>query len=428
MLNLTEFKDLSKAPGKRNKILPVETALTTYLEAINDKPPNLPNALQSLKALSTACATYKTERPNSNRMPGVDEIKRLYDYEEPVLNLLVNAQNADGATMARHLMNARERMVDASRTLSVKEHGRMSWMDSAISSIWSIKCGVMKDGDDWTEEAKDLVRDDIDTLKRMVGMEATPGIVRAMLNQILAARITGQISPALNGAGVKYNETRGPEKKYTLKHSVIYDGGARMRLGTLVHELTHVCIAEVFNNSAIMLALPRDFTDEEFMDVSRTRRSKVEALKSLLASDQEINSDVFKHMYLPSNINTQLGYASNNKLATYVGNMRDRLDRAEGKDFGDRILRLCKQGAGSEMIEYDSVINQSLIWCHLHELPQSNPVYKSLASLASENMLRRARAYPKPKAKLVTQSEVKPVLPHQNSGIGSPKPVYVPTK
>lgn len=440
MLKLEEFKTLTKARGFRNKIKPVDKALAEYLEAVATKPagqayPDVKNALNKLQTLRSACEQYGMDRPNSDRMGGVDQVMKLMKHELPALRFIVQAEDRTGAEAKRLLMQAREVTVDASRALSIQEFNPMEWLNSAIGCINSVKAGVVKKGETISEDMAGLVMDDIETLKNMSSNEEVPGVIRAMLKQITSSRIVSQISPGVNTPGAKFNETRGAGKKYTLNHRLVYDGGSRMRLGAIVHELTHVNVAEAFDHSVIMLAMPRDATDEDFLRVSRERKAKLQALAETLESDPEIGNEVFGRMGVKVNINTQIRYASSDKLTRYMSNLKPRLDAEEGKEFCERMTALNGQGLGAEIIEYDSVINQSLIWCHLHDVPETNPVYKQLATLAGENMVRRARAYPKP-------ALAKPVRPRTpapgrlpgagvgrgpgGSGPGAPKPVWSP--
>jgi len=400
VINVEEFKELTKAMGKRNKILTVETQLEAYLKATAVKGWDMDFAatVQEGQKLRAACLNYRVERPNSKRRKGIDKVLQLLDVEGPPIEMAARASNSEGAVMARLLMDAREHVVEGMRLLTPREmNGIDQWVNSIISYIYNSKSGMLGKGDTWTPDAQELVIDDMEILQEMSGRESVPGLIRDILKQILNARMVGQISPGLNGVNAKYNETRGSKTKYTLNHNILVDGGHRFRLGSLVHELTHVCVAEAFGNSVLMLSMPLDASDDDYLSVGQHRKTMLGTLLAQVESDSEINSDVFTRSGLKSNLVTQCNYGMSSKLATnYVPNLKTRLEGEEGPDFVPWILGLANRGLGAEIIEYDSVVNQMLVWCFMNNLSPTNPVYVELEHLANEEKARRARGLATP--------------------------------
>ena len=60
-----------------------------------------------------------------------------------------------------------------------------------------------------------------------------------------------------------------------MNHLLLQQEGINFRLGSLLHELTHVAVAECFGNSIIMLACPPNATDDEMMQLVKVRKAGV---------------------------------------------------------------------------------------------------------------------------------------------------------
>jgi hypothetical protein len=184
--------------------------------------------------------------------------------------------------------------------------------------------------------------------------------------------------------------------------------------------LTHVSVAEVFNNTVLMFAMPRGASDDEWMTVSRTRRAALQALKSLANSDPEINNSYYSQEFLVSNMRIQCDYALGTKVSNYLATFKTQIEATEGMAFIPRITALTSRGLGSELIEYDSVINQMLMWCWMLHVSEDNPVYVMLEALAAAEMVRRARQTPKP---VRPAAVVRPVV-----ATGRPLPAIPPAR
>ena len=55
-----------------------------------------------------------------------------------------------------------------------------------------------------------------------------------------------------------------------------------------------------------------------------------------------------------------------------------------------RLRNLIAQGLASELVEYDTVINQMALWCHLWGVPENEPAYAELLTLVQEAALYRS--------------------------------------
>jgi hypothetical protein len=109
------------------------------------------------------------------------------------------------------------------------------------------------------------------------------------------------------------------------------------------------------------------------------------------------------------------------------------LNKEEGEEFVPWIMGLAEKGMGAEIIEYDSVVNQMLVWCFMNNLPATNPIYKSLESMASDERDRRASGLASPPLRTPIEKPVKIETVQNNlpklqgvKAVGSPKMVSGP--
>jgi hypothetical protein len=152
----------------------------------------------------------------------------------------------------------------------------------------------------------------------------------------------------------------------------------------LMHEMTHLRNADLYDNTAFMFAIPKAADDNAMVAGSGERRAKLEALRAVFQEDNSIISE------LKTEIVEKCGYPCMGKFTNnYLGKM-DEL-KAITPAQSARYRKLAKDhGMDAELIEYDSVINQMALWCHLAGVSESNPGYRRLLELVTEAYGRRA--------------------------------------
>jgi hypothetical protein len=401
MITVQEYKALTSAGGLRIRIKDVDQKLEAYIEAT--KPVvNLTAALAAVRALREACVSYARARPGSGRVVGVNKVLKLATLEEQLIKLLEEGKRLGGEAGARALIKCRDTEEKVYSAISRAEELSMDWISQLITDTWYEIAGLHVGGvgraRQTTEAGAGLVLEDIAVLRRISTSPAAPGVLRAMLNQILGPRVVEQLEPMIFGSGAKHNRfpnpNGGPQMKYVLNHPVTLKGGLKIRVGGLAHELTHICVAEAFDCTAILLAIPRDFSDQEILQLSEERNVKLDELKALVAGNAELTSRRLAR--LKDNLIDRCKYGRGPKFTLYTEGFGRYLIEEEGQDFYDRLVGLAGRGLSASIIEYDSVVNQMLVWCHTFALSLDNPVYIKLRSLAADEMLRRARAFPKP--------------------------------
>lgn len=374
MMSLDEFKSASKAPGLRDKIKPVDQALTQFHTLDAATPRDYVALLKQIKTLYQACATYNQVRPNSGRKAGVDTLMRQIAMEEVILTSLAKFTAAtDDMDKWEALEETQERYRQIEHRPEFKRAGFMDELDKLMSTY----INRIRD----TSAASDVIRRDLEELKRIAKMETAPDIVKAVILEVTAAANVQQLDLCEFTPGAKYNTTRGKIQKYTLNHMLNQSYGKKFRMGSLLHELTHVSIAETFGNTVIMLAIRSDASDNEIMDMARVRRSHVLGLITLIDKDTDF-SDTLK-----SEMKNKANYPISGKFGLYLANFRSKL----GDPTFNRLFALNQRGLDSELIEYDTVINQMMLWCYLFNISESNAVYRQLRTLAQLAYDYRAR-------------------------------------
>jgi hypothetical protein len=179
--------------------------------------------------------------------------------------------------------------------------------------------------------------------------------------------------------GLKYNTTRGGgAKKYTLNHFMGQALGRRFRMGSLLHELTHLSNAEIFDNTCLMLSVRKSATDAQIRTLAGNRRGRLLSLKSEIESSSAVSPD------LKTELISKVNYPIMGKFASYLLTFKSKLDAPNHA----RLTALQRDGVDCEIIEYDSVVNQMFLWCHLFAVDSSTGVYTKLM-----DMVREAHSY-----------------------------------
>ena len=407
MIDMATFEQQTTVSRKfRFKIKQVDKKLKDYLKAVDDVINwriQLPEIIRVGEALRDACTAYTRAGAEKGRLEGVNRVLRLVTFELSLLRLMLKARTEAGESGARAVIKCRDSTEKVFNVITSDEELTMHWMHPYLESLWDEISGVDKQGagskKDTTALGEQLINEDIGRLQTICNSGVTPGIVRVVLKQLLGPRVIGQLRPLIANSGASYNMFDAPDggvkKKYVLKHPPDQQGGVRVRLGGLVHELTHIQTAEAFNCTCLLLSIHRDFTNAEIKAEAALRVAKITKLEIVLGDDTELATPRFRR--LKSLMKNKCEYGRGLKLLTYCMNFKPTLVAEEGQVFYKRMTDLAGIDlVSSSMIEFDSVINQMLLWCHTHGVSLENRVYTMLKELAEEGMLRRLRAIPKP--------------------------------
>ena len=372
LMSEADFKTATTAPGPRDKIAVIDKALAQYNALDKVKPRDYAKMLTQLRALFQACNTYKQQRPDSKRTAGVNTLMKQIAKEEVVIvPLAAYYRDPDPVRKFEHLETAQELVLKIARDPDYK---RAEGTQELIDLI-NANANVLSDAG----AAAAAVQRDIDELRKLADRDTLPNVLKAVIKECTAAANTRQLDMRINRPGLMYNTANGATQKYVLNHATEQYLGKKFRMGSLLHELTHCSIAETFNNTCVMLAIKPTATDAEMLALARSRNAKIARLQGLLTSssmDAQLKSECID----------KAGYATGSKFASYVGAFKKCL----GDAMVTRLRNLIAQGMASELVEYDTVINQMALWCHLWGVSENEPAYAELLSLVQDAALYRS--------------------------------------
>ena len=429
LMDFEAFKTASSASGMRNKIATVDNALKEYHRLNSAKQKDWAALLRQIRALYESCKTYSKERPNSDRQAGVDKLSRQIATEEPILMALAEFQKATTLDDKwEHLEKAQERY------LTFRNKPDYS---SNLQGDLSILIGAAKEDFKKAATGSTPILRDLEELKKIAASPLTPGILKSVILEVTAANNVQNLSFSHDNPKAKYNVTRGAATKYTLCHALDQALGKIFRLGSLLHELTHVCIAETFSNTVIMLSMDPAANDDEIMRVVNIRKTNITALQSLVENApllelgaprdaQGLTEEQKKELI------DKAGYATGIKMSTYMQVLQNFpkatnapaiLTVNDATAMYDRLMKLVRKGLASELVEYDTVINQMTLWCHLWKLDLAHPVYDRLRDLTLQAYIYRGIYRLKKKG---PPRKPLPIPPTRRIGGPPQKPLPVP--
>lgn len=214
--------------------------------------------------------------------------------------------------------------------------------------------------------------------------------------------------------------------------------------GGFLHELTHAAVQRTYRNTPMHLGVPRPAGDaaegmdgswssvsgqyrkttpendvekirREFGPVYDYRFRTVRTLHQLIQEEENAPDSPFSKWQL-NTLSGKLRYGvENSSLSHYACVLNEISSRhqseegrpegmgSEAKDFFIAVERFFDQEqqgqqlqeqiriSGGIFMEYDTVINQMLLWCYDWGIPQDNPLYTALAAAAQAEVDIRAR-------------------------------------
>jgi hypothetical protein len=402
LMSLTDFKTETVASGPRSKVKKIDDALEALHTLDKKTPRNYVTLLAKLRSLSTACKTYLRENPKSDRKGGIDRLERQIALEEVVLAPLADyyAGKADLMKAWEHLEQAQDKVQD----VQSKPEFKRRFCDVEIQGLIDELEGQIRVA---KYDAKMVLRD-IDQLRKLADLEGLPPILKSIIQEATNAANTRQIDFKIREPGSGYNISNGGTgPKYTLRHR-LGQVGRKWRMGSLLHELTHISIAEIFDNTLMMLAIRKDADDDEMIQFARLRRAKIIELQRKINAANDLDPALQREMQVKAN------YPLNGVLQRYMSDFRRLFSDSDFKRFAKLGQERKMDG---ELIEYDTVINQMALWCALSKIDEKHAVYRELLTLAREAYQYRAIARGAPPRVLVRTNSMSSMQP-QRVGAG----------
>jgi hypothetical protein len=183
-------------------------------------------------------------------------------------------------------------------------------------------------------------------------------------------KVTAYIVVPLSGSAVRRFDERGS----VIGYDVRYQAGAQsewQRVGNLVHELTHVAVGDAFGGDFVNYANAgkRNPPDAVY------RRDAAGVYRMTNEEDRQM---------------ARMNDAAMTELLRELGNLRDLAARSgldeEQKRF---VVEKIDYGRAHITLEYDTVVNQMIVWCAYWQAPTTTTFYTTLDRLAREAYARR---------------------------------------
>ncbi|MEW1547969.1 hypothetical protein [Streptomyces tsukubensis] len=365
VMSLKQFQDATSTTGFRSKseIGKVDEALRQFKSLGNT------GAMDQLLALSRIvreCDTYINHKGDkgtvSNRVLGVQQLSEQ-----------AKAQKAHmaSATLFRDLLT------ETDRTLG---RGENPDLDNRV--LGSEAQGVARalTGD----EFKTLMDGYVDDLRALQHDPTLPEITRNVIQELMdvVPLVTVMEYPKTGNPGMKL--IPGAPSSYSFNVDTQARGGTSFLLGHMAHEFTHVAAHRAFSSSAVMELVRSDSTDQQVKELAAERKQTLAALNSAREGNPAFG-DFQQNM-----LQEKLVYGSQPyKLARYATNFG-----ATGKISPDEKARLLRwdEAAGDAsgtLVEYDTVLNQMLVYLHMWGTAPENTFYTRLREAAETAYERR---------------------------------------
>lgn len=374
LMSVDDFKTSSKLGifKRRNLIVPVDTALAAY-NAVNTDRPTIANKKALLDTLITAIDTYLAG--TGTRVTATQQLRQQAIHERSIIDVL-----ADAATLAP--LAAFERLLEA-QDIQVKLLGDgliprqladvSTWVSGAVTTLRATPAHI--------EQA---LENDVDALRAILASAATPQLLKDILTEVLSNVDNVHLESMVPGARKK-KATEGFAEDYVVNHNLNAPLGTAERLGSLTHELTHVSVSETFDNSDLFLAFTAGTSDDDIVELSNERTDQLKAL--MVLKDQSRLFNAGQKSLLNNKIDYPYGKEKGD-IGRYLTSMAGKIPAA----LRDRLQGLLPRGINNTLIEFDTVINQMMVYMHLWEIPQADPFYAKLREIAQEAYDYRAAA------------------------------------
>jgi len=366
----------------RNNVNPVETALQTY---IGIAPPitgaNTVAKRQALTDIITACDTYLGSG-TAKRKSGVRKLKNEAQKEQTVLTPLAESlATADNAVKFEKVAQAQDAQIDLIRQGHLSDSTRLfnpnTWIMPVLTALRTDPVAM-----------HNVIEGEINKLTAIKDDPQTLPLTRQILQEILANRANITTTEAQGNPETKLRTPGDFTAGYEVGHMLQAPGGSAERLGSLAHEFTHASVANSFRNSDLYaMAFQVGTPDATIVALSAKRTRQLEELETLMETekftDDQKNLLRAKLQY-PNPAKDARGYLQRYIKPNIIPNAAARA----------RVQALANSGVNNTVIEFDTVINQMMLYMQIWGIPTNNKFYKRLKAVAQEAYNYRAAARP----------------------------------
>lgn len=377
MISVADFRDNTAKffeRGRGDKISQVDAALEAYHALPED---DYQGRLTQLGLLDQAGRNYQNNSTNASRNAQVRTLLDQVAAYQVIYDALVSAgTQQNDVDVFRDLIRAQDAVLEqwAGIPGAGPDH-ELSHFNYRIYHRMSELRRTLQ-----PHEMQTLMQDDLRTLTAMSNDPGVPGPTRNILTELLGNRNIINFQPP-NATGPGTRRT-GPHQ-YDLGNAPHHLGGTTERVGALAHELTHVDAGEAYQNTDILLLFDQNLNDPEISQLVTQRRRTLDNLMNLLNAHQGLSEDQ------RSLFASKLDYAGRKRLNVYADNFlrSNRIDPATHA----RLVQIEHLTAPNSavLVEYDTVINQLLIYLHRWGVPQTSPLYAEVLRVAEEQRRQR---------------------------------------
>ncbi|QMU66979.1 DUF4157 domain-containing protein [Streptacidiphilus sp. P02-A3a] len=342
-----------------------------------------------LAAIIGGCAAYENDRPDRSRLPGIRALRLQAEHESMFIQ---QVQQANSIPDGQDANQFRAWLTVLDSALSKESENPQLVHETAVLDITGTMqhkantLGLRRQAHQpENPRFRELVLENIGKLGALIEHPDLPVETRRILQEIMAFRDDMRFE--LGGTSGLHVSAPGeggaaPEHPYTLRPSMGPRGGTTELLGHLAHEMTHAAAHQSYRNTDAMLLLPANSTPAQAQRLAARRRGELNALKALFEQHKDAFSPTAQSL-----LDEKLSYgAAPGKVAQYARSLsappNPRVDEAE------KARMLAWDAAVGDdsglLVEYDTVMNQMLVYLHLWKTPADNPFYVKLRAVAAQ--------------------------------------------
>lgn len=371
------FKTATTDFGKRRSksdVAGIDAALQTYHQTAGTQYQQRADALTNI---ITRCEAYEQSSQNATRKRGVRQLLAQARVEIEVYQAMAQGQaQTDDVERFRSWAQALDVILAHEGDQPETALQLQNTLDIP-SNLQRLAASAFQSG---PAQFGRLARDNVTILEGLVTRAGVPAETVAMLNEVLS--YAGQIS--FQGGGPQgtrlTNRARAgaPAEKYTFRAAMGHGGGSTERAGYFAHEMTHVAAHESFGNTALMLLFPPNIQDNELRDLIQERGDTIDRLRTDLEATQAVFTSTQYEL-----VESKLNYGSSkDKVEAYVRAYRQagELNQPTANQI-NHWISVAGDRTGL-MVEYDTVLNQMLVYLALWEIDPGNAFYRRLRQAA----------------------------------------------
>lgn len=217
-----------------------------------------------------------------------------------------------------------------------------------------------------------LLRDQFTSLDQIRVHADVPQVLKDSITEALSHQSKIRLNLAIGSPGATIDPAQGSETKYRIDVSG-YQLGAAMRLGELLHEMTHVATQEAYANTPMHLSIRRGATEGEVKARAKARAAESDELRRIAEGMGQAGS-FYKGR-------ADYGQGRMGKLTAYT-NVFERKGWATPAEVARARRVITWTGANSDtLVEWDTTCTQALLVCVMEGVAETDPLYVQLLKM-----------------------------------------------